>query len=327
MKLLITTTTSLGRQRGISLISAMTAAGVIGIGVMIIVVSYYPRGNGAGSLITEPSVEYGRLLVRETARYMGPGHEDPAMRFSGTGMDCASCHLETGYEPGTLSLLQTDVAYPRFSGRDGGERDLRDRINGCMTRSMNGRELSRDSIEMVSIEMYIQNLYLQYGLMGESKRAPDEPPEFAEPNRRADAEAGQIVYEERCQLCHGEDGEGLWETTDPADGYLFPPLWGPDSFNNGAGMTRVLTAARFIKSRMPLGQPDLTDDQAYDVAAFVNSHERPQRANLELDFPDLTDKRVDSPYPPYADDFPIDQHRYGPFEPIREYYRNLETQQ
>ncbi len=79
----------------------------------------------------------------------------------------------------------------------------------------------------------------------------------------------------------------------------------------------------FIKSRMPLGEPDLTDDQAYDVAAFVNSHERPRRANLDQDFPDLTDKRVDSPYPPYADDFPIDQHRYGPFEPIREYYRNL----
>ncbi len=303
--------------------STMIAAAVIGIGVMIVAVTYLPSGTGDGSLVTEPSVEYGRLLVRETARYMGPGHEDPAMRFSGTGMDCASCHLETGVEPGTLSLLQTDLSYPRFSGRDGGDRDLRDRINGCMTRSMNGRELSRDSIEMVSMEMYIKNLYLQYGLMGDSKRAPDEPPEFSEPNRRADVEAGQIVFEERCQVCHGENGEGLWETTDPGDGYLFPPLWGPDSFNNGAGMTRVLTAARFIKSRMPLGEPDLTDDQAYDVAAFVNSHERPQRANLDQDFPDLTDKRVDSPYPPYADDFPIDQHRYGPFEPIREYYRNL----
>jgi thiosulfate dehydrogenase len=92
-------------------------------------------------------------------------------------------------------------------------------------------------------------------------------------------------------------------------------------------MTRVLTAGRFIKARMPLGQPDLSDDEAYDVAAFVNSHERPQRANLELDFPDLTLKRVDSPYPPYADNFPIEQHRLGPFEPIREYYRNLEQNQ
>jgi thiosulfate dehydrogenase len=109
-----------------------------------------------------------------------------------------------------------------------------------------------------------------------------------------------------------------------ADGYLFPPLWGPDSFNNGAGMTRVLTAARFIKARMPLGKPDLTDDEAYDVAAYMNSHERPQRANLEVDFPDLKRKPVDSPYPPYADEFPIEQHRLGPFQPIRDYYQGLE---
>ena len=43
-------------------------------------------------------------------------------------------------------------------------------------------------------------------------------------------------------------------TGTPADGFLFPLLWGPDSYNNGAGMNRVLTAARFIKARMPLGQ-------------------------------------------------------------------------
>ncbi len=304
----------------------MAVAAAVGVGVMFAAFAWYPRLDD-DSVFAEPSVEYGRLLVRETAAYMGPGHEDPAMRFSGTGMDCASCHLDTGTEPGTLSLLLTDTAYPRFSGRDGGERDLRDRINGCMTRSMNGRELARDSIEMVSIEMYIKNLNRQYGLMGDSKRTPDEPPSFTEPNRRADVAAGQTVFRERCQVCHGDNGQGLLQTTDPADGYLFPPLWGPDSFNNGAGMTRVLTAARFIKARMPLGQPDLSDDQAYDVAAFMNSHERPQRENLEVDYPNLANKPVDSPYPPYGDPFPQDQHQYGPFEPIREYYRNLENNQ
>ena len=73
-------------------------------------------------------------------------------------MACASCHLGGGTEPGTLSLLQTAAAYPRFSGRDGGERDLVDRINGCMTRSMNGRELSRESTEMVAMVAYITSL-------------------------------------------------------------------------------------------------------------------------------------------------------------------------
>lgn len=275
------------------------------------------------SLISAPSVEYGRRLVRETTALMGPGHENPAMRFSGTAMDCASCHLETGTKPGTLSLLQAADRYPRFSGRDGGERDLRDRINGCMTRSMNGRELDRESIEMRSIEMYINNLNAKYAAMGASKRAPNEPPPFTEPNRAADVVAGSLVYEQRCQVCHGENGEGLAETEDKSQGFLFPPLWGEDSFNNGAGMTRILTAARFIKARMPLGQEDLTDAEAYDVAAFVNSHQRPERGNLEADYPDLTRKPVDSPYPPYADEFPIEQHRIGPFGPIREYYENL----
>jgi len=309
-------------QRGLSLMTASLAAAVVGVGVMAAVMAFTP-GPASDSVIAEPSVEYGRLLVRETAAMMGPGHADPAMRFSGSSMDCASCHLDTGTEPGTLSLLQTDSAYPRFSGRDGGMRDLRDRINGCMTRSMNGRELDRDSIEMVSIEMYIKNLNQQYALMGESKTTPAEPDPFNEPNRRADIDAGEVVFRERCQVCHGDNGQGLLQTTNPADGYLFPPLWGPDSFNNGAGMTRILTAARFIKARMPLGQADLSDDEAYDVAAFMNSHERPQRDNLELDYPDLTNKPIDSPYPPYADEFPVDQHRYGPFEPIRDYYRNL----
>jgi thiosulfate dehydrogenase len=89
-------------------------------------------------------------------------------------------------------------------------------------------------------------------------------------------------------------------------------------------MTRVLTAARFIKARMPLGRPDLTDEEAYDVAAYMNSHERPQRANLQVDYPDLKRKPVDSPYPPYADEFPIEQHRLGPFQPIRDFYQGLE---
>jgi thiosulfate dehydrogenase len=91
-------------------------------------------------------------------------------------------------------------------------------------------------------------------------------------------------------------------------------------------MNRVLTAARFIKARMPFGQPDLTDDQAYDVSAYINSHPRPEKSGLEVDYPDRTRKPVDSPYPPYADPFPRDQHRLGPFKPIRDYYEDLKEE-
>ena len=281
--------------------------------------------NALGDVPAAATAEYGRYLLRSTADYLGPDHENPEMRYTGTHLACASCHLDIGEKPGTLSLLQTSLRYPRDSGRDGGMRDLRDRINGCMERSMNGRKMPRDSIEMIAMEKYILRLGDEYAAMSESRRTSDEPAAFVEPDRAASVEAGRVVYLDKCQICHGGDGQGLQATADLEKGYVFPPLWGPDSFNNGAGMTRVLTAARFIKARMPFGQPDLTSDQAYDVAAFVNSHPRPQKANLEVDFPDKTRKPVDSPYPPYADDFPQEQHNYGPFRPIREYYESLKT--
>lgn len=268
--------------------------------------------------------EYGRRLLRNTAHYLGPDHDNPNMRFSGTQMACASCHLDIGTKPGTLSLLPSSPKYPGFSGRDGRMRDLRDRINGCMERSMNGLPLPRDSIEMMAMERYILGLNDQYLAMGATRRTPDEQPPFVEPDRAAGVAAGKLVYENRCQICHGADGLGLMATINPSDGYLFPPLWGHDSYNNGAGMNRVLTAARFIKARMPLGQADLTDDQAYDVSAYINSQSRPIKSNLQIDYPDRAKKPLDSPYPPYADNFPYQQHKIGPFKPIREYYEQLE---
>jgi thiosulfate dehydrogenase len=123
-------------------------------------------------------------------------------------------------------------------------------------------------------------------------------------------------------MCHGADGQGLLATANPIHGYVFPPLWGPDSFNTGAGMHRVLTAARFIKARMPLGKPDLTNDEAFDVAAFINAQPRPEMANLDQDYPDRSKKPVDNAYGPFADSFPLDQHRFGPFAPIEAFYKN-----
>jgi thiosulfate dehydrogenase len=98
-------------------------------------------------------------------------------------------------------------------------------------------------------------------------------------------------------------------------------LWGTNSFNDGAGLHRVLTAAKFVKAKMPLGKADLTDDEAFDVAAFINSKPRPHMANLERDYPDRSKKPVDTSYPPYADSFPIEQHQFGPFAPIEAWYR------
>lgn len=284
-----------------------------------------PAVAPAAATPVEATAEYGRRLLRETSVLLGPDNPDPAMRYTGARLDCASCHLDTGAKPGTLTLVQAASRYPRFSSRDGREGDLRDRINGCMQRSMNGRPLPRDSVEIKAMERYILALADQFAATAESRRGSTEPPAFAEPERAADVAAGRRVYEHRCQVCHGVDGAGLEATPDPRDGYVFPPLWGPDSFNDGAGMHRVLTAARFIKARMPLGLADLTDAEAYDVAAYINSKPRPAMPGLDRDYPDRALKPVDSPYPPYADPFPREQHRLGPFGPIRAYYEQLDS--
>lgn len=270
-----------------------------------------------------PTEEYGRRLIAQTSWLIGPDHPDPERRFTGNRLNCASCHLDAGRSPGTLSLLETFDKYPRFSGRDGKEADLKERIDGCMERSMNGRKLPRDSVEMDAMVAYLRSIGEQWVATSLSRRVVVEPPSLRVPARAADLVNGKAVYEDRCRVCHGRDGEGLFASPEKRRGYVLPPLWGDDTYNNGAGMGRVLTAARFIKARMPLGRADLTDDQAYDVAAFINAMPRPQMnpATLERDYPDRTTKPVDSPYGPWADPFPADQHRFGPFGPIEAHYK------
>jgi thiosulfate dehydrogenase len=115
-----------------------------------------------------------------------------------------------------------------------------------------------------------------------------------------------------------------------AFGYAFPPLWGAGSFNDGAGMARLIAAANFLHFNMPHGtdytNPQLTPEQALDIAAYVVSQPRPHKAGAEQDFPDLLPKPVDAPYGPYADGFSEEQHKYGPFGPIREKLKQLEKE-
>lgn len=265
---------------------------------------------------------YGRRLISNTTEHLGPDIADAKMRFTSSRLACASCHLKAGLEPGDLSLTAAMSRYPRVSPRSGGEQTIEDRINGCMMRSMNGRALPEDGPEMRAMVAWLQFIAAENAATGASEREAHEPAAFKTPDRAANLTDGEQVFNKRCAACHGENGAGLPASTKPVDGYVFPPLWGANSFNDGAGMHRVLTAARFIKAKMPLGKADLTDDEAFDIAAYINSKPRPQMANLDKDYPDRAKKPIDTPYGPYADPFPVGQHRFGPFPPIEAYYKH-----
>ena len=135
--------------------------------------------------------------------------------------------------------------------------------------------------------------------------------------RAADPNKGMALYINKCQVCHGKNGEGQFRSDSMA--YIYPPLWGPHSYNIGAGLYRLSRLAGFIKDNMPFGttykNPQLSTEQAWDVAAFVSSQPRPSH-DLSSDWVDISLKPFDYPFGPYNNGFSEHQHKYGPFEPI-----------
>jgi thiosulfate dehydrogenase len=262
-------------------------------------------------------VKYGYALFADTANEIGPAVSDPAKRFAGNNLACQNCHLQAGTQPYAMPMAGVWGQFPQYRGREGAVVTLQDRINGCMERSMNGRMLPLESQEMKAFSSYMR--WLSTGIPDGAKLLGAGTLQIKEPGRPADLGRGAEIYAGVCAVCHGPKGSG--QRAQYGQGYQFPPLWGPDSYNNGAGMSRLLTAAAYAMHNMPLGTrfdaPVLTDEQAYDVAGYIVSQNRPEKPNLDKDFPIRLQKPIDAPYGPYADGFPGQQHRLGPFDPIR----------
>jgi len=268
-------------------------------------------------------VKYGYLLIKETSAYMGPMASEPEMSYAGNNLACANCHLKSGTQAGSASWVGVVNRFPQFSGRSNREGTIEDRINGCMERSMNGHKLPVNSKEMSSIVAYMT--WLGEDLPKEREKEFKGYATITLPNIAVDFDKGKQLFIKECTLCHGENGQGI-KYTDSLKGYQYPPLWGPDSYNTGAGMNRVITAAAFIKGNMPYEQatwdnPKLTDEEAYHLAGYINSFERPTKNNLEKDYPDLKLKPVSTPYGPWVDPFTEEQHKFGPFQPIIAFYK------
>jgi thiosulfate dehydrogenase len=208
-------------------------------------------------------VSYGKRLVTQTFAEIGP---DTAKPFAGNRLACQSCHLDRGIRPSGLPLAGVAKAYPKFSARSGRVISLAERIDECMTRSMNGKTLPEGSREMAAFIAYIGSL--------DGPAAVSAQPAVTPPSA-ADAGRGAEVHARVCAACHQPDGLGRRAGM----GYEFPPLWGPDSFNDGAGMDRFERAVGFIRHNMPRGvdpaHPQLTLQEAWDVTALLQSKPRP----------------------------------------------------
>jgi thiosulfate dehydrogenase len=275
-------------------------------------------------------VRRGRDLIAATYAYIGPEVADRAKRFAGNNLACTSCHLQAGTKKFGIPLFGLFGEFPRYSARSGAQMTIEDRLNSCMTRSMNGRALPVGAPEMQAMVAYIK--FLSTGVAPGQLLPGMGTGKMPELDRPADPVRGERGYANACLTCHGPNGAGIRRSLPTTDlGYMVPPLWGSDSFNDGAGMARLIAAANFIHFNMPHGvdylNPQLSPEQAWDIAAYVVSQPRPHKAGLDKDFPDPLEKPVDTPYGPYADGFSEQQHKYGPFAPIRAAIAKLKAEQ
>jgi thiosulfate dehydrogenase len=271
----------------------------------------------------EDLIRYGIQVLDQTVQTIGPMAGDADKRYSGNGLNCSSCHLKNqGGLPGTaydaIPFVNVANDYPNFRARSMTIGTAADRVNGCMTRSMgDGRPMPLDSREMQGILAYFD--WLAEGTKHNQAMAGTGLPGVNLPDRQASPESGKTIFKQSCVQCHGMNAQGLKAPRGSGAPYTFPPLAGDDSFNDGAGMSRLIKATRFIHANMPLGatskNPTLTVDQAYDVAAYVLSLPRPERPGRENDFPDPEFRPADYPVPAYfkGDKQALQRAKLGPY--------------
>jgi thiosulfate dehydrogenase len=271
-------------------------------------------------------ISFGRTLVIHTSKYYGP---TGTISKSTNGMNCQNCHMDAGTRPYGNNFGATASTYPKFLPRSNSTITIAAKVNECFSRSLNGEPIDTTGKEMTAIVAYINWLGkdVKKGEVPKGSGGITAPPFVS---RAADPEKGKAVFEMQCARCHGKDGQGQLVSDvlkDPSknqggtatndDLYFYPPLWGKNSFNAVATLYRLSKFAGFVQNNMPYPMNYtsriLTDEQAWDIAAYVNSRERSVKDHSTDYTSDLSKKPFDYPFPPYADNFSQEQHKFGPF--------------
>lgn len=264
-------------------------------------------------------INYGKDLISNTSKYFGPmGSIAPITN----GMNCQNCHLDAGTKPYGNNYGAVFSTYPKYRARSGAVEDIYKRVADCFERSLNGTAPIKGSKEMEAIVAYINFTGSNVEKGKKAKGSGIYELKFLD--RPADPSKGKIAYLAKCQSCHKEDGNGI--KSEDKITYQYPPLWGANAYNTGAGLYRISRFAGYIKANMPFGAnykaPQLSDEEAWDIAAYVNSMPHPSK-DISKDWPKVEEKTFDHPFGPFADGFSEEQHKFGPFAAIKKMQKTV----
>ena len=216
-----------------------------------------------------PDNDFGKMVKAGRDVFMDT--QTHAKPYVGNTLNCVNCHLDAGRLVNSAPLWGAYGMYPAYRAKTKKVDSIENRMQGCFMYSMNGKAPEAESEVMKNLVVY---MYWMSTGVPVGKNLPGRVYlDLKKPKREPSWDEGEKVYQTNCMICHGSDGNGQYVNGKT----VFPPLWGKNSFNWGAGMHRINTAAGFIKANMPLGQGmKLSDQEAWDVAYYINSHERPK---------------------------------------------------
>jgi thiosulfate dehydrogenase len=237
---------------------------------------------------TIPNDDFGKQVALGRQIFIDPGKY--AKAYVGNQLSCENCHLDAGRLAHSAPLWGAYPMYPAYRSKNHHVNTFAERLQGCFNYSMNGKAPPLGDPVLVALESYAY--WMSKGEPIGTSLPGRGYPKLAKPALAPDYARGETVYKRDCALCHGDGGQGQ----QAAGRTVFPPLWGPQSFNWGAGMEQVTNAAGFIKANMPLGRGNtLTDQDAWDVAYFMDAHERPQDPRFKGSIADTRKAYHDTP--------------------------------